>query len=654
MSRSDSPIFVIANDGRLGSVRSSSSLKAIDESVTRTGWEVASRRDTLGSPVPMRRFRAAAVVVCATFLLLVGRAAHLQVVEGASYRAQADRNRVQTRVIPPPRGSVFDRFGMPLAVNVPTFALTLVPSALPRVSAEDPPERQEETRAERERILARAGALADLAPEDIETFIEEFAASPREAIPVARGLSYETAMRLAVELPHLPGFAVETSTLRSYDTSSATIGHVLGYTGSISAAELAALREQGYRPTDAVGKVGLEKSAEDVLRGVPGRTAVEVNASGGEMRLIDKNDPVPGTDVTLALDLAFQRYAEERLRPALEASQARKASIVAIDPRDGGIRALVSWPAYDPNLFVNGVDAATYRALTEDPDHPLFPRAVAGEFPSGSTFKPFVAYAALREGIITERTSFLSTGGVRVGVWFFPDWRVGGHGMTDVRKAIAESVNSFFYIIGGGLDAVTGLGVDRITAYARQFGFGKETGVDLPYEADGFLPSRTWKEEAKGERWYVGDTYHLSIGQGDFLATPLQMAAATAIVANGGTRVTPRLVERAGGEPVPWTPVDGDPFDAHALNVVRQGMRQTVTDGSARSLNALPRAVAGKTGTAQPGGNVPTHAWFVGFGPYEDPDLAIAILIENGGEGSSVAVPLANDLFAWWFEHRTP
>ena len=327
-----------------------------------------------------------------------------------------------------------------------------------------------------------------------------------------------------------------------------------------------------------------------------------------------------------------------------------KASVVALDPRDGAVRALISWPSYDANAFVQGIGAEAYKALAEDPAHPLFPRAVSGEFPAGSTFKPFVSYAALNEGVVNEHTSFLSTGGLSVGPWFFPDWKAGGHG---VRKAIAESVNTFFYIVGGGYDATTGLGVERITDYARRFGFGQKTGIDLPGEADGFLPSKEWKEKAKGERWFVGDTYHLAIGQGDLLATPLQLAAAGAVIANGGHRVTPHVVEKVDGTPAQVPMPDGT-FETANVTVVRQGMRQAVTSGSARFLNDLKFPVAGKTGTAQPGGDVKTHAWFLGFGPYQDPTLTIVVLLENGGEGSSFAVPIAKDLFAWWFAHRGP
>lgn len=653
MPKPDLRIFAIQDDGRFGSVSSSVGDRPWDEAVTRDGYERSLEREGLGSPLPSRRFRWAFVFLTLLFGGLFARAAQLQVVSGASYRALAERNRVQTRVLPAPRGTIADRFGAPLAVNVPTFALTVRPDELPRARGSQTPEDQAAQQRARDAAVLRASALAGMPPEELSARLDEFSPTTSDEVTLKRGIPYEAAMRIAVALPTLPGFGLQTTSIRSYDTTVRSLSHVLGYAGLVSASELETLRAQGYRPVDAVGKTGLEKSAETLLRGTAGRVMAEVDARGRELRLVDRTDPVPGANLTLSIDLAFQRYAEERLVAMLKRTGVDKASVVALDPRDGAVRALISWPSYDANAFVQGIGAEAYKALAEDPAHPLFPRAVSGEFPAGSTFKPFVSYAALNEGVVNEHTSFLSTGGLSVGPWFFPDWKAGGHGVTDVRKAIAESVNTFFYIVGGGYDATTGLGVERITDYARRFGFGQKTGIDLPGEADGFLPSKEWKEKAKGERWFVGDTYHLAIGQGDLLATPLQLAAAGAVIANGGHRVTPHVVEKVDGTPAQVPMPDGT-FETANVTVVRQGMRQAVTSGSARFLNDLKFPVAGKTGTAQPGGDVKTHAWFLGFGPYQDPTLTIVVLLENGGEGSSFAVPIAKDLFAWWFAHRGP
>lgn len=645
----DSPIFVIQDDGRYGSAHNDGA--PFDEVMNQATYAASLSRPSLGEAVPRRRFLFALAVLALLFAGLAGRAVQLQVLQGAAYRAQADRNQVQVHVVPAPRGEITDRNGLVLASNAPTFTLTVRAADLPRAGLGADAEQIAAAQADRSRVLDRASALAGLQRADIDLVLAQFADAPQDAASVRRAIPYETAMRLAVALPSLPGFGLQTSSIRSYDASASSLSHVLGYTGGISAEEYRGGRSQGYQASDDVGKAGLEKTMEPLLRGAPGKTTVEVDARGRELKLVGQQDPVPGADLALALDLPLQRFIEQDLAAELKKAGAAKGAVVAIDPRDGGIRALVSLPAYDGNQFVHGIGNDAYQALLKNPDMPLFSRAVAGEYPAGSTFKPFMAYAALKEGVINEHTSFLSTGGIRIGPWFFPDWKVGGHGITDVRKAIAWSINTFFYIVGGGFENTTGLGVERITDYARRFGFGAKTGIDLPGEADGFLPSKDWKEKAKGEAWFVGDTYHLSIGQGDLLVTPVQVAAALSVVANGGHRVTPHLVALADGKPLASAPPPDLAFDDADLQVVREGMRQAVTLGSARFLSTLSVPVAGKTGTAQPGGDDQTHAWFVGFGPYGSPNLALVVLLENGGEGSSYAVPVAKDIFAWWFAH---
>lgn len=583
-----------------------------------------------------RRFVAASALTGVLLAALLARCVQLQVVRAADYLAQAEGNRVREQVLPAPRGVILDRRGRVLTQNVSSFMLSVIPADVPA----DP--------AERGRVLARAAELVGLLPADIDLLLADAKeGDPGVPVPVRRGVPYENAMRLAVETSRLPGFVLETSVSRSYDMSASSLAHVLGYTARVSPQELKA--REGLRPVDDVGKAGIERGADVLLRGVPGTVVSEVDALGRNLSLVSRVEPVAGANLTLAIDKDLQAFVEERVRATFEATGTSKASVVAMDPASGAVRALVSLPAYDANQFAVGIDHASYERLTSDPDQPLFPRAVAGEFPSGSVFKPFVSFAALAEGIITERTSFLSTGGISVGPWYFPDWKAGGHGITDVRKALADSVNTFFYIVGGGLDQVTGLGVDRITSYAARFGFGAKTGIELPSEADGFLPSKQWKQETKGEPWYVGDTYHLAIGQGDLLVTPLQMGSAISAVANGGTTVSAHLIEGVdGGAGVPPPRPAPERLDPDLIRIVREGMRQGVTRGSSRYLSTLPFPVAGKTGTAQTPGDKPTHAWWAGFGPYEDPTLAVVILIEHGGEGSSVAVPIARDVFQWW------
>ena len=287
----------------------------------------------------------------------------------------------------------------------------------------------------------------------------------------------------------------------------------------------------------------------------------------------------------------------------------------------------------------------------------MFNRATQGLYPSGSTIKPLLAAAALHQGLITPVTKYLSIGGFSIGPSFFPDWKAGGHGWTDVRRALAESVNTFFYIIGGGYDKATGLGIDKINEYAHHFGLGEKTGVDLPNESDGLVPDPAWKASVKKTPWYIGDTYHVSIGQGDLLVTPLQIANYVSAIANDGTLFQPHfLLETAD------TGNDNRQrlksivrrqlsFKKEDLKVVREGMRQAVTSGSAVALASLPVSTAGKTGTAQVGGRDP-HAWFVGFAPYDSPQLVVVVLLENAGEGSTYAVPVAKEILEWWSKER--
>lgn len=628
--------FTIQSE-RIGSVRTSRKLTAVD-AFQDGGISGGRHPEHLGLTIRPGRFWFAAAGFVAAMSLLLLRAAQLQIVQGSHYASLAESNRVRRETIVAPRGIVYDRFGLPLVQNVPSFVFAMTYADLPK----DP--------TEREAVLASAADLSGVPRTDIDLLLTDAKQDPLDPFVLRKGIPYEAAMRLAIAAPELPGFTLETATVRSYATSAPALSHVLGYVGNITAEEYEGRRDQGYRRVDDIGKDGIERAEETLLRGTPGWLDVEVDARGHELAVDGRTDPVPGKTLTLTIDLELQAFIESRLTDVLQRLGLSKASVVAIDPRDGAVRALVSEPTFDSNAFSGGIDADLYARLLADPSQPLYDRAVSGEFPPGSTFKPYVAYTALANGLVTPSTSFLSTGGLRVGEWYFPDWKAGGHGVTDVRSALAWSVNTYFYIIGGGFDTFTGLGVEAITDGARRFGFGSPTGIGLPSEGDGFLPSKEWKQEAKGERWYVGDTYHLAIGQGDMLATPLQVAVANATIANGGTRFTPRLIERIDGAPV--DPIRAaDPLDPAAVQVVREGMRAAVTTGSARFLSVLSTPVAGKTGTAQAPGNAATHAWFEGFGPYANPTLSIVILVENGGEGSSVAVPLARDIFEWWFGH---
>jgi len=629
-----SRLFVLQTDHPQAKLLSRHEMEDLEYVVTEGAFsETLSNTRHLGSVVSGKRIHYALLLFFAVMMLFLTKSAFLQLLDGSHYRALAEGNRYDTSRIIPQRGLILDRNGVVLTENIPSFTLTMTIKNLP----------QDEN--ERRALFHSVSLLAGVQPTDFDLLLTQYSSALGEPIPVKRNISYEPAMRLAIEVKKLPGFGLQTSSVRHYPQTTLSLSHILGYTGKVTPDEITTFKENGYRPIDTLGKTGIEKQVEKELRGHPGEKIIEVDARGKELSVLSKTEPITGQNITLTIDAEFQKFIEERLRATLTSTDTKKGSVIALNPQTGEIYAMVSLPTYDNNVFAQGIDQEVFDQLITDKDQPLFFRALSGEFPSGSTFKPFVAYGALAEAIINEHTSFPSHGGIRVGEWFFPDWKSGGHGITDVRKAIAESVNTFFYIIGGGLDPFNGLGVDRITSYARLFGFGERTGIDLPNEADGFLPTKTWKEEVKGERWYVGDTYHLAIGQGDLLTTPLQMARATAIIANDGKRIVPYLVL---SKP-PVTTEYISTLNLSALTIVKQGMRQAVTKGSARSLLTLPKTVAGKTGTAQASGTDRYHSWFTGFAPFESPTIAITVLIEEGGESTDAAVPLAKQILSNWF-----
>ncbi len=641
--------FGVVEDGRFGKLNHGRHLHALEDELADANAASQPADRFLGLTIASRRFRVAFLAMSLVFVAFAARAADLQIVQGQTFRDQAEGNRFRNEFLSAARGVIYDRNGQVLAENIPAFTLFMTIRDLPHVVKDG------KNALDRDLVDAEFDRVADLASlqrTDFDLLLQEYADAPNDPIIVRKDLGYTQAMLAMIEQPSLPGFTMDVLTKRQYESTAPSLSHVLGYVGKISADEYAALDDSGYRRTDEIGKTGVEKSMETALRGTPGKKSVEVDAYGDENATLAEEPAVPGKDLTLAIDLDLQEMVEARTRDMLQQLGKQKASVVVMDPKTGEVLSLVSLPTYDSNAFAGGIDRDTYATLANDPNQPLFPRAIAGEFPPGSTFKPYVASAALAEGVINASTSFVSVGGISIGPWFFPDWKAGGHGVTDVRKAIAQSVNTFFYIIGGGYNDFVGLGVERITKYAGLFGFGADTGVDLPGEAEGFLPSKEWKEEVKGERWYVGDTYHLAIGQGDLLVTPLQMAVALSTVANGGTRYVPHVVHAIGDQVVAPDGTELSDELKRAIQTVQEGMRQTVTSGSARSLGTLPFAVAGKTGTAQSGGDRPTHAWFTGFGPYEDPEIAVVVLIEEGGEGSSFAVPIARDIFQWWYDHR--
>ncbi len=656
---------------------------SLEDSVYQFNWAEESflsgkdEKEMLRRTFDLGKVRYIVAFLAVAILILLVRVFYLQIIKGDYYYSLAEGNRLRAEIIEPKRGIIYDINKQPLVQNEANFLLYLIPNDLPKDSqARDNILHQIANVVSRntpaEKMVSSSASSSEslkLSPENLFFYelqdklakIKRNSLESYQPLFIIDNLEYQEALELYFIAENSPGVFISNKIRRHYlyGTSSSAINFsslasVLGYTGKINDNEYQKAKG-AYSLIDYIGKTGLEYSYEDALKGVKGEKNIEVDALGRPKRIDSQSAPVDGSALILGIDLNLQKKSEEVLRKYLATFGKKRASVVIIDPRNGEIRTLISWPAYDNNLFATGLSSVDYQKFLEDPDRPLFNRAISGEFPAGSTIKPVMSAAALAEGVITENTTVLSNGGIRIGEWVFPDWKAGGHGVTDVKKAIAESVNTFFYYIGGGFGNFPGLGIDRMIKYFKLFGLGEVTGIDLPSEAKGFLPTTKWKEEVKNEAWYIGDTYHVAIGQGDLTVTPLQVCNYTAAIANGGRLYKPHLVSKivniqTGQEKTFNSEVLRDNFiKPEILDIVRAGMRQTVTAGSARSLGSLPVEAAGKTGTAQWSTTAPTHAWFTGFAPYNNPELAITVLVEAGGEGSSIATPIAREILQYYF-----
>jgi penicillin-binding protein 2 len=584
------------------------------------------------------RSLVAAVCIAVMSLLLAGRMAHLQVLEHAHFATLSEDNRVKVVPVPPTRGLIFDRNGIVLAENVATFSLELVPEAVDDLDA----------------TVKALAEIVDIADVDWQRFRRTLQSSRRfERVPLRLRLSQEEVARFSVNRHRFPGVEVEARLSRYYPLGALT-AHVVGYVGRINEKELRRIDAADYSGSTHIGKTGVEKSYEDQLHGEVGYQHVEINAQGRVLRVLERRDPVPGDNLTLYLDVGLQKSATEALSE-------ESGAVVAIDPLTGGVVAMVSKPGFDANLFVDGIDRKTYRGLLRSAGRPLFNRALNGQYPPGSTIKPFLALAGLELGIEKARRKTWCPG------WFrlpgkehrYRDWKRSGHGHVALTDAIVESCDVYFYELA--LD----MGIDRMHSFMRQFGFGERSGIDLSGETAGLNPSRGWKRAVKNQPWYPGETLITGIGQGFTLATPLQLAHATATLAMRGLRLSPRVVmqrERRGGagseildeagpatriaprNPANWQKI------VDAMESVVHGSR-----GTARRIGSGAHyRIAGKTGTAQVfsigqeekydeeaiAKKLRDHGLFVGFAPVERPRIAVAVLVENGGSGSRSAAPV--------------
>lgn len=604
--------------------------------------------NTLGLIVEPKLLTLWLVVLFFGIFVLTARTAFLQIAQGDHFSEVAEGNRIRVIDIKAPRGVIYDRHQNLLLENVSSFALAVTPVDLPK------------DEGELRQLAIELSEVADMSSEDIFELLDTQSAYSYQSVIIKENLSHDEAIMVEILNSRYPGVILKSSSLRRYLTTNYlnSLSHVLGYIGKIEESRKAEYLEKGYLIDDYVGKAGIELSYEDELKGVNGKQTVEVDATGDAKEVLASKEPVSGNNLVLTIDSELQRVAEESLSRVLEKNGKKRGAVVIMEPNSGEILSLISLPAFDNNLFSQGISSEDFTKLINDPDRPLFSRAIAGEYPSGSTFKLIVSAAALEENIITPNTGFNSVGGIAVSRWFFPDWKAGGHGYTNLSKALAESVNTFYYMIGGGYNDFVGLGVDKITAYAKEFGLSKVLGIDLPNEADGFLPSKEWKEETKQERWYIGDTYNLSIGQGDVLVTPLQVASWTAVFASGGTLFKPYVVKEILDSnnnlvsEIKPVVLNKDFISPQNIEAVNKGLRQAVVSGSAVRLSTLPINVAAKTGTAQWSSNKEPHAWMTAFAPYEEPQIVVTVLVEEGEGGTITAAPVVYDILNWWANNR--
>lgn len=580
-----------------------------------TGYQQTAR--TVG-----RQFQSLVVMVVVSTLLLGGigaRLAHLQIVQGDRHRQLADNNRI--RLIPrqPERGKVLDRKGRTLAGSRLSYAVFLWPIA--------------NRKPQWEPITERLAKILNIPADTIQSRLDQSGYTSPMLVRVARGLSPAQVTALAEFSQELKGVQVEAEAVRYYPHGDLA-AHVVGYTGEMSDEDLERRQDQGYRLGDVVGQMGVEAAFEATLRGEWGGQQVEVDGAGQVLRIIGDKPARAGRDVTLTLDLDVQRAAEQALGK-------RKGAVVAIDPRNGAVIAMVSRPAFDPNIFSTHISNAQWQRL-QKLEFPFVNRALQG-YPPASTFKIITTVAALESGQFSPRTVLPTFPYVAVGGIQFWDWNRAGFGPLGFRGAMAHSSDTFFYQVA------MRIGHQPIIHWMREFGFGQKTGIELAdEEAAGLVPDEEWKLENLGEPWYIGDSINMSIGQGYMQASPLQVAGMFAIAANGGYRVTPHLLKRTVSDDVWRKPVN---LGSETLRIVQQGLEDVITRGTGKALNVstLPPN-AGKTGTAEDPPRK-SHAWYGGYAPLNEPEILVVAFIENSAEGGGgkVAAPIVRQVMEAYF-----
>jgi penicillin-binding protein 2 len=600
-----------------------------------------------------RRLGFASGFVLIFFGILLARFIWLQVIQHNYYQTRAEENRIALVPITPNRGLIADRNGVLLARNYSAYTLEITPSKVPNYDA----------------TIDQLSEIIDIQARDRKRFKKLLEESKNfESLPIRTRLSDEEVARFIAHRYRFPGVDIKARLFRQYPEGEFA-SHLLGYIGRINAGDVGKIEEAeqelNYRGTDHFGKTGLEQRYEFDLHGVSGFEKVEVDAGGRAVRTLARTAPVAGNNLTLTIDAKLQRVAEKAFGD-------RRGALVAIEPSTGGILALVSMPNYDPNLFVDGIDTQSWKELNESPDKPMINRAINGAYPPGSTFKPFMGLAALELGKRRPEQAIADPGFFSFGGHTFMDDKKGGHGMVNIYKSIVESCNTYYYMLANDL------GIDNIASFMGQFGLGSRTGIDIEGEAKGVLPSPQWKKERfkkpEQQKWYAGETISVGIGQGYNAYTMLQMANATAALANNGVMFKPHLVKyvtdtRSGEKlPVEQQPTRKIPLKQQNIDVIKQAMIGVNIEGTgARAFAKAEYVAAGKTGTAQAFSlrgsqykahalkeELRDHALFIVFAPADNPTIALAVLVENGGFGAQAAAPIARQVLDYYLLGKVP
>jgi penicillin-binding protein 2 len=552
------------------------------------------------------RFLTFALIVILAFGVLGSRIFYLQVVDGRHLAAQAETNRTVLQAIPATRGLIYDRSGRPLVSNVASFSIKIRPVDLPL--------------SRRDEVVQRLGVLLGIDPAGINEAIDLNPGSNFDLVRIAQDVPESTARIVAESPDQLPGVQVVVETRRAY-SNGPLFSQVVGYTGPINADQLADRKDDGYLPDDLLGKAGLEKTFEDVLRGTYGSEMVERDATGRKIQVLSTlQDAIPGASLKLTIDTKQQKYATKALQWAMKTVGFKRGVVIAMNPQTGEILALVSLPTYDNNLFAKGISNADFAKLANNKDQPLLNHAVQAWYAPGSTYKLVTGTGALADGKITGQTRIQTYASLRLGSTTFYEWNHRGWGLCNIDCGFGHSSDTFFYQLAGKL------GIDRLGYWAKQYGFGARTGIDLPGEVKGIVPTNNWKMDAMGQPIFPGETYQAGIGQGYDAVTPIQLINAYAAMANGGKLYRPQLVREVigpDGEVIqPFKPdlIRKLPLDSDVLKEMRQAARSVVTLRHTYNLVDLPIRVAGKSGTAEFGvrdkqGRLPYSSWFVGFVP---------------------------------------